>query len=83
LRVRQTVVDNNNVLTEGDGNDIFTCEYFAQRHTVDVFQIPIDTFWLTSNAEFTNTTIYILFSDYHLIIFSLLLNYTIWFVKRV
>jgi hypothetical protein len=25
------VVDNNNVLTvEGDGNDIFTCEYFAR-----------------------------------------------------
>jgi hypothetical protein len=60
----QTVVDNNNVLTvEGDGNDIFTCEYLpVSTDTVDVFQIPIDTSLVKNvSAEFTNTTIYILF----------------------
>jgi hypothetical protein len=61
------VVDNNNVLTEGDGNDIFTCEYFAPTDTVDVFQIPIDTFWLKRLTRSSRTRRYTFCSpDYHL-----------------
>lgn len=62
----QTTISDKNVLTvEGDGNDIFTCEYLpVSTDTVDVFQIPIDTSLIknVSNLEFTNTAIYIFIS---------------------
>lgn len=62
----QTTIANESVLTvEGDGNDIFTCEYLpVSTDTVDVFQIPIDTSLVksVSNLEFTNSTLYLFVS---------------------